>query len=230
MNDLILNCVSEPPSDTLSLADAYRNGCPRPFVDLVNQIGLADISSTFGQFVPDSPFTLPGFVTEFSSEDSEVVVATRPFTVEDALGQGSSTITPLQLAALTTAIINHGDAPRPYALLATRQPETDRWVGESVEHPTVPIMSARIAQQLGSLMRNNVNEGSSSFSADDGIEVGWQTALAYSGEESHVWFTGFAQEASGAGVVVTAVIEASDDLDFAAYIGSQALEAAIGAP
>jgi peptidoglycan glycosyltransferase len=228
-DDLILNCAVEPPSDTLSLAAAYRYGCPRPFVDLNNWIGLADISSTFDQFLPEPPFTLSGFVSTFNDDDGEATVLSQPFTIEDALGQGRTTLTPLQLAAITAAIINHGDAPRPYALRATRQPESDRWVTENVEHSTVPIMSPQIAQQLGSLMRGNVGEGSASSWADDNIDVGWQTALAYSGEESHVWFTGFAQESSGASVVVTAVIEASDDLDLAVRIGSLAVQAAIGA-
>jgi penicillin-binding protein A len=211
--DVSLQCVTQAPSDTLTLADAYLYGCPAPFAQLAEQIGLDRLEPSFDLF--NTAVILPGFVPEPAAEDTELI----PFELKDALGQGTIAINPLQLSALTAAFINSGNAPQPYALLETRLPGTDQWLPVDEIHPSTPLLTAETADQVANLMRQ--------IDHNTDLDIGGQSALAYSGDETHVWFTGFIKTSANDGIVVVVVIEDSTDTDLAAQIGTSILQMSV---
>lgn len=226
LDEISIECSVEPPSEVLTLAEAYRYGCPAPFVEITNQIGLGPIESAFDQFRPYLPMMLPHFVAELDDESGEM----QSFTLEDALGQGSSTITPLQLAAITAAIANDGETSSPFTLLAQRQPGTNIWIPEDVASAAIPIMATPTARDLSTLMSRNLRDNRWLSPTGSEIKLGGQAAIAYSGERSHVWFTGFARHGAGPGVAVAVVIEDSDDTNLATQLGIATLKATVGDP
>jgi len=232
LTDVTLECALTPPADTLTLAEAYRYGCPAPFVQLIEQIGLEQVAATFDRFYPDPPITLPGFITEPVAEaiaevtPEATIEPETAFTLADALGQGKPIFSPIQLAAITAAILNNGNLTQPYTLLATRPPGNAEWISADAPNATISLFAPEIAQQLNDLLRQTTATGNAQSATSPGLVIGGQTALAYSGEGTHVWFTGFVQTGNQTSVAVTVVIENSANYNLAASIGGNVLQAA----
>ena len=227
VDDLRLSCNLQPANDTVTLAEAFLHGCPSPFAQLIEQIGIEQIETTFDLFGFNQDVTLADFAeeadTEFVSSDQD-----EQFQLDDALGQGSITVTPLQMASIMAAFINGGNAPQPYALNAVRLPGEDTWTPTRIARSSLAITTPEIARQVANLMRETASNGTVG-AADDNLDIGGYAALAYSGDETQTWFIGFAQTGTREGVTVAVVIENSADLDLAAQIGGVALQAGVNA-
>ena len=223
--DLLLECVIEPPASTLTLAEAYIYSCPAPFARLVNQIGLPALSQTFDLFRPYDQLVPESFAAFFGDEQPAAPVR-RQATIEDAFGQGQINFTPLEMASIVAAIINGGNAPQPYLLVGTREPGTEAWTPASAVRQSHPITTPQTARQMQTMMRGAVENGVAWAAIRGGPNIAGYSALAYSGESTHVWFVGFAYLGARDGVAIALVIEDSDDLDLAASIGGEALRVA----
>jgi peptidoglycan glycosyltransferase len=231
-----VECIVPPPNTTLTLTDAYVYGCPLPFAQMAESLGTTVIQNTFGTFLMNNPPTLPGFVVEpvdLSTPTGTQFPTMTPFASSeinlqaDALGQGELTVTPLNMAVIIASLLNNGNTPQPHALLAVRHPETEVWIPAEVSHTTVPLTSNENALQLQDWMRTAVEEGTAQAAAREGLDIGGQAALAYSGEGSKTWFAGFATLEGGGSVVVVIVLENSANPQEAAQIGGDALAAAV---
>jgi penicillin-binding protein A len=231
ITEVRLTCTSAPPQSELTLEDAYLYGCPAPFAAMASPDRLEDIKKTFDLFYSHSPIMPLDFITETQEEvelTPEFIAETEIFTIEDVLGQGDRTLTPIQLAVITASLINDGNAPQPYTLMATRLPGEDSWMVVDDEYSSIAI-SPTTAQQLADLMRKNVAIGNAQSAARDSLDIGGQTAIAYSGDGTHVWFTGFVtiNEHEDEGIAITIVIENSIDTHLVAEIGGEILKVAI---
>jgi cell division protein FtsI/penicillin-binding protein 2 len=116
------------------------------------------------------------------------------------------------MATVAAAIINDGKAPQPYMLEAIRRPGAEAWTPTEEIRTSTPLMTADTALQLRTLLLSHIEPSS----------LGGHSALAYSGDQTQVWFVGF----STAGIAVAVIIEDSDDAALAQEIGITALEAA----
>lgn len=247
INGVTLNCLTPPPTSALSLAEAYQYGCPSPFGLLAEQIGLPGLQTLFSTFKLTQPPTLEGFVVapetaEITpdanstppSESTEIapsaVILTEDNLLVNALGQGELTVTPLEMALITASVINNGNAPLPYTLRATRPPDATQWMpANTLQTSFAAMMTADAANRVGEIMIANVESGTATAAQQAGINIGGHVALAYSGEGTDVWFTGFALLPDGRGVAIALVLEDSEDITLASQIGGQALAAAVNA-
>lgn len=235
---LTLNCVRRPPADRLALSEAYAFGCPAPFVALFNQLGEARVQEAFSLFGVRQPYFVPGFANvqpqpaTFSTAVDPLTATVMPSIVSDgdlladSLGQGSITLSPLDVAVMTAAIVNEGNAPQPYLLRATRADGSSDWQQVTTLYPTTPITTAETSRRVQELMRAATISGAATRAARSGMNIGGHTALAYSGDSTVVWFTGFVITGVRQGVAVALVLEDHDDTADAAEIGGQILEAA----
>lgn len=230
VNKVVLNCATKPPSTTLTLAQAYAFACPAPFAQLVNQQPADGVQAMLDAFLVNPPPTLPGFIAATVDDQTPPAPTATPTPVpsllENALGQGQLTTTPLGMAAMTASIVNDGNAPQPLILLGVRRPDTDDWTPTDISRPQLPVTTADTARQLADLMRQSVKQGAAQNANRTGIDIGGHAALAYSGEGSQAWFVGFAVLDDKRAVVVAIVLENSTDPAEAADIGGKALEAA----
>ncbi|NWF70436.1 MAG: hypothetical protein HXY40_15215 [Chloroflexi bacterium] len=229
-----VTCLQPPPAGTLTLAEAYVYGCPTPFVELAETLGAQRVQQIFDMFLLGNPPTLAGFVVQPPATTASAGTLATPtaFVVSDthlladALGQGQITLSPLHMAVIVSALLNHGNAPQPQALLATRDPGAGEWTPAASTFATTPLTTPESAQQLQMLMREAVANGSAAAAARAGYDIGGQTALAYAGTGSKTWFAGFVTLADGRSAVVVIVLENSSDPAEAARIGGLALQAA----
>lgn len=235
LDGLPLSCAIRPPENQLTLAGAYAFACPVPFVRLFEQADRARLQEAFELFRLDIPYNLPDFVAETPVITSTLTpvltptvtpAASKLFTLENALGQGNLTLSPLDVAAMTASIVNEGNAPQPLILLETRKPGLTEWTPVSTIYPSTPVMTSEISRRLQELMRQATRSGSAQDAARDGMNIGGHAALAYSGETTYAWFTGFIITGTRQGIVVALVLEDNDDPTQAAAIGGQILEAA----
>ncbi|MBC7813142.1 MAG: hypothetical protein H7175_18435 [Burkholderiales bacterium] len=238
VDDVALTCAVRLPDVPLTLREAYGFACPQPFADLAQSLGPIAVQSTFDTFHLDEPPTLPGFVVEpVESDDSTPAPTVSPETptevtittdnvLQNALGQGELTVTPMEMAVIAAAIVNDGNAPQPYTLVSIRPPDTATWTPIREVRPTIPISTTNTARQLQDLMRNTVANGAAQNAGRPNIDIGGHAALAYSGESSQAWFVGFATLGGRSGIAVAVVLENSADPGLAADIGGTALAAA----
>jgi peptidoglycan glycosyltransferase len=222
---LDLRCAVFLPVRSLTLREAYAFGCPAPFAQLVNALGLGTTQAAFDTFHLRELPTLPGFVVQPSDAATQTpqLLLTTDNLVANALGQGGLTVTPMGMAVIAGAIVNDGNAPQPTALLAVRRPDTSVWIPDSNSRPSLPLTTANTARQLQDMMRLAVAQGAAQNAGRPNIDIGGHAALAYSGDQSQAWFVGFATLGGRQGVAVAVVLENSTDPGLAADIGGTAL-------
>ncbi len=223
-----VSCAVRLPEMALTLRDAYAFACPKPFEELAETLDREKIQDTFVTFQLNRPPSLEGFVPQPATGASvtSFPLITTDNLVENALGQGNLTVTPLQMAVMAAAIINDGNAPQPYTLAATRAAESDAWIPVEAIRPTIPYANANTARQLQDLMRSAVANGAAFNAARPNIDIGGHATIAYSGDETQAWFVGFATIAGRQAISVAVVLENSNDPGLAADIGGTVLAAA----
>lgn len=224
IDDLAVSCALRLPVMELSLRDAYAFACPLPFEILAQRLGVQPLTSTLELMRLNVQPALEGFPMQTPATSTAVIQADT--LVKDALGQGQITVTPLQMAVLAAAVMNDGNAPQPFTLMATHAPEAEDWTRITITRPSVPYMTEQTARQLQDLMRNTVANGAALNAARPGIDIGGHSALAYSGTETQAWFIGFATLPGRRGIAAAVVLENSDDPGLAADIGGAILSAA----
>lgn len=230
VDDLEISCAVRLRGVPLSLRESYGFACPKPFVELAEQLGENRFASALRTFHFGTQPTLPGYVAPTEAtpapESGTPVTTDGDNLIESAVGQGPQTISPLQMAMMAAAIVNDGNAPQPYTLLATRAPGATEWALSQEARPTLPYATANTARQLQDLMRYAVANGAAQNAGRPNLDVGGHATLAYSGEETQAWFVGFATLAGRQGIAVAVVLEASADPGLAADIGGRTLAAA----
>jgi peptidoglycan glycosyltransferase len=222
-----LECAAlRQPLLTLNLREAYTFACPQPFAELAQTLGSQAIESNLNTFHYNNPLMLENYPLPPTSEAIQQVQITPNNLIENALGQASLTVTPLEMALLSAAIINDGNAPQPRILLATREPDQERWTQVTARNATTPYINQNTARQLQDLMRDAVANGAAQNASRQGVDIGGHVALSYSGEETQSWFIGFATIGGNRAISVAVVLENTDDTGLAADIGGIALESA----
>lgn len=228
LDSLQLNCAVRLPSMALTLRDAYTFACPNAFQILALHLSAATVQATVDTFRLDKHPTLPGFAPEVSigAPTPAPVITDDAGLARLALGQGTLTVSPLNMAMMAAAIVNDGNTPQPYILMQTRDPDTAEWISAESVRPTIPLATANTARQLQDWMRAAVANGAAQNAGRPNIDIGGHAALAYSGNRSLAWFVGFATFAGRRGAAVAVVLENSSDPGLAADIGGTALAAA----
>ncbi len=177
----VLRCATLPAGETLDAA--FAAACPAPFVTLADQMSaqplrVAQIIRRWKLDVVPNPFELPTHAAVFATDSLTSPVSVRNL----VLGQGSLTLSPLQMATVAAIIANDGrpiDAPH---LTAVPVPVT---LAQS-------IMPSQVARAIQSAL----------LTRDD---LAGQAALAISGKNQIAWFTGFAPAQSPRWVIVVLV-------------------------
>jgi penicillin-binding protein A len=231
IDDVTLTCAVPLPEQALTLRDAYAFACPYPFALLSEELGDLTLQAMFDTFRFDQPPTLEGFVPQVEGQVTPQALPQIDWSADNllknALGQGELTVTPLEMALITAAIINDGNAPSPTTLVATRLPQADEWTATAPSSNIVtPFLTMQAARQLEDLMRNTVANGAAQNAGRTNIDIGGHAALAYSGDGTQAWFIGFATLAGNQGIATAIVLENSRDLGLAADIGGTALQIA----
>jgi penicillin-binding protein A len=202
LGNLTLNCLTPPSAGAPTLAQAFQEGCPRPFATLGEQLGVRALDQLFADFrLLEAPaIGIPTAAANYALQPSETALA--------AIGQSQLTITPLHLALITAALARQGEMPVSQLLLATEDPQGDWLAAPPVSH-SIAAIAPEIADQVKALM-----------------PAGYRAvALTNLSGQKVAWYSGFAPFINSRYTV--AVLLENGDVNAAAQIGQALLATAL---
>jgi peptidoglycan glycosyltransferase len=222
------------------LIEAFAWTCPRPFVEALDSTGLSldgyqELLGQLGLLAAPPLHRIetisgPPPVPLDRSPDPERQAALA------AVGQGELTVTPLQMARLTAAIANQGNAPPFHLADAYRSPGESRWRDLSIPllQPALlrPEVALRMRQAMQFAAENSplVQQAGYEDLAAQGVTLYGHASIAYSGRQQYAsWFLGFIDLPDGTSVVAVVVTEDAQTPDEAAVIAGDAFRAVTAA-
>jgi peptidoglycan glycosyltransferase len=225
LENIELQCLATPPNTAFTLVEAYYYGCPYPFAQLGETLGSATVESVFAAFQLDAPPTLAGYTVQEPTPVAPVLV--NPTSLLDSvMGQGTVTVTPLEVAVIAAGIANSGNAPTPYSLLSYRAADGATWIPNTLNHTPTAIVTTEVARELQVLMAQSVEIGTAQGDYQSDVPISGHAALAYSGEDTQSWFMGFAGETGQPTVAIAVVLENNTNFQQAARIAGLILQTA----
>lgn len=200
-----ISCYHGNAHGNQNIEQAFANSCNGAFASLGLELAPSGMRSTAGQllFNTELPFALAYSKSSFAM-GSDAGDWERLLT---AIGQGSTQMTPMHNAMITSAIANGGLLMKPYLIDRVENAageEQKKFLPESYGS----LMDAGEAKILAEAMRGVVKEGTGSAVRTDAYDVAGKTGSAEfeTGKETHAWFTGFAP-ADDPKLTVTVLVE-----------------------
>ena len=185
----------------IDLETAIALSCNTAFVHLALEAGPRLPEALFGFRLSRSlPLEAPTAVGMLSGKASDDALG------QLAIGQGDLVVTPLHVAMIAAAVVNHGVMMRPRLVAEIRS------VGGAVVKRSSPSvlcvpMSAEAARIVAGGMRDAVEWGTARAASLPEYAVGGKTGTAENPHGApHAWFVGYAQHA-GRKVVLSIIIE-----------------------
>ncbi|WP_462418755.1 peptidoglycan D,D-transpeptidase FtsI family protein [Kytococcus sp. Marseille-QA3725] len=191
-------------TDEQSLTDALRVSCNTAFAQLGVELGDDALRSQSEAFGFGEEMTVPMLATPstFPKDPNE------PETALTALGQHDVRTTPLQVAMISAAIANGGQAQEPHLVKQILDDDLD--VIDTPKGDELPrAVSEETAGQLRDMMVSVVDSGTGRAAAIEGVQVAGKTGTAEFDDPDgrvHAWFIGFAP-ADDPEVAVAVVVE-----------------------
>jgi peptidoglycan glycosyltransferase len=198
------------PGEEATVADAYAAACPTPIGALGRRLGEDGLAAAVERWRLTTPpsLTIP---TEAADWNREVISSTR----EEAMGQGSLVVSPLQMALAAATVANEGTMP---ALRVTlrMQDANGSWeetitAGEG--QAVIPPAEARAL--LAAWRRWDGVPG-------QGLPGHWGVAVAGEGEP-HAWFLGVTPLGGERRYAIAVLLEHAEVPERAVEIGRELL-------
>jgi peptidoglycan glycosyltransferase len=186
---------------SIDLQTAIALSCNTAFVHLSLEAGARLPEALAGFYLCRSlPLDVPTAAAAFSGEAGDDVLG------QLAIGQGDLVVTPLHVAMMAAAVVNHGVMMRPRLVTEIRSASGAVVKRSSPGVLCVP-MSAEAARIVAGGMRAAVEWGTARAANLPEYVVGGKTGTAENPHGApHAWFVGYAQHA-GRKVVLSIIIE-----------------------
>jgi peptidoglycan glycosyltransferase len=181
-----------------------------------------DILSAAEQFGFNT--ALPFDLSTAESSFPNVPTDNKPFRAYQAVGQGDTVATPLQMALVAATVANGGVEPRPRLVKEIVDPSggiVQRFSPESLRN----VMSSTTSATITKMMESVVQSGTGTTAQIPGVSVAGKTGTAQTvkGAAPHAWFICFAP-AQNPKIAVAVLVEHGGSL------GSEATGGAVSAP
>ena len=201
-----IHCYDYEVHGRITLEESFAHSCNSSFANIgLNMISPDTMSDTLRSLLFNSklPYDLPYVRSSVNMPD--------PLSTEGimqmSIGQGTTSMTPLHLNMITSAVANGGVLMRPHLVdeLHDAKGRTLRVYGNEAYGSLMP---EEVAQQVVQFMRAVVTDGTASSLSGRDYEAAGKTGSAEfdNNKSSHAWFTGFAP-ASDPEICVTVLIE-----------------------
>lgn len=223
-----IQCYHGSVHGTVGFDKSFAKSCNTSFANIGLSLDRNAFESTLEQllFNQKLPVTFPSGTSrtdvQKETSDSEMM--------QISIGQGTTSITPLQLNMITCAIANDGILMKPY-LVDYVQNSAGNQVKTFSPSSYGSLMEQGEAEILKKLMENVVESGTATRLKGLSYTAAGKTGSAEYGTvkgESHAWFTGFAP-ADNPRVCVTIIIEgAGAGGDYAVPIAKRIFDAYFG--
>ena len=188
---MVIKCSNDKIHGNVDLEEAFAKSCNTAFSTIGKDLLIDDIRSLSESFFFNMP--LPAkILNNPSSFLLKVGESGVKETMQTAIGQGRTLISPLHNAMIAAAIANGGVMMKPYTIDRIES-AGGRVIKGYIPEEAASVMSVREADYLKGLMRSVVTDGTASKLKDMDIKVAGKTGTAeQEGQASHAWFIGFA--------------------------------------
>lgn len=196
----IIRCFNETSHGKITAKDAFSQSCNCYFSRLGEKLGPEKLRLTAEKLGINSGI---GFDLNYSVSSIEIESdAILSEIVETSIGQGKTLITPLQMAMITSSVINEGKMMKPYILDYVKNADGTK-ESRTIPEPLLQAMSPQNSIIIKDYMINVVENGTGYAAKKAGYVIGGKTGTAENPTGSdHLWFTGFCGN-----TVVTVVLE-----------------------
>lgn len=205
VDEYSIKCYHNNAHGFQNLELSFANSCNGAFASLGLTFDLGAMEQLAEEllFNAELPLSLPYAKSSYTMKSG----AGTWEILQTSIGQGTTQVTPIHMAMLTSAVANGGILMKPYVI-----EQVNNAAGEEVKKflpsSAKSLMTAQEAGQLGELMMQVVTVGTGSALRDAPYTSAGKTGSAEfeTGKETHAWFTGYAP-AEDPKIVVTVIIE-----------------------
>lgn len=202
-----IHCYHNQSHGQVDFRTSFAKSCNASFAN----IGLSLDKTKYAAFLKnmmfgeDLPFELP------SARSSVDLAADTPTAqmLQVAIGQGTTSMSPLHLNLITAAVANDGVVMRPYVVQSVRT-ASGEVIRETKPAEYRRVMEEDTAAQMRLLMEDVVKEGTATKLQGYGFTAAGKTGSAEFNDAdpsaSHAWFTGYAP-AEDPQFAVTVILE-----------------------
>lgn len=205
VDDYAIKCYHSTAHGNQNLAQAFANSCNGAFANLGLNLDLDRMYGLAGRLLFNSE--LPLAMSYSKSTYNMTGQSDRWEILQTSIGQGTTQVTPMHIAMITSSIANGGTLMKPYVLDCVQNAAGEE-VKKFLPEAYGSLMTAEEAEKLNELMTLVVTEGTGSALRDASYPAAGKTGSAEfeTGKETHAWFTGYAP-ADDPQIVVTVIVE-----------------------
>lgn len=222
--DKVIHCYNNKAHGTVDMKQALTVSCNCYFAQMATEIGPKKLREVMNRVGMESPtkfelaYSQNKIGLEANDSESELV--------ETAIGQGETSVTPLYMAMLVSAIANEGIMMQPY-IVDYIQYSNGQVGKQTVPRKLVEVCTVEEAMLLQDMMVSVVENGTGMAAGINGVTVAGKTGTAENATgNDHSWFVGYAP-AENPKVAVAVIIENSSAYGSATPIAGKVLKKAL---
>lgn len=223
-----INCYHGSVHGGVDLYDSFAKSCNASFANIGMTLNRDEYGKTlnkllFNEKLPlDINYSVSKLKVNKDTSDSDMI--------QISIGQGSASVTPMELHLITTSIANKGMMMKPY-LVDSIVDGDGNIIKEYKPEEYKTLMSESESYALKELMKGVVKDGTGRKLKSEFYEAAGKTGSAEFGgdvKDSHAWFTGFAP-ADDPKISVTIVVESiGSGGEYAVPIAKRIIDAYFG--
>lgn len=204
-----IHCYHNSVHGQEDFTSAFSHSCNSAFAQVGVELDRSAYVETVNSllFNTELPIDLYYRKAKFDLE----VKSADALTMQTAIGQGDTLVSPMYMAMLTSAVANGGNLMTPYLV-----ERVENYTGDTVKTYTPKsykkLMTAQEAAKLSELMTRVVENGTASALSQRGYTAAGKTGTAEHGDVSsttpHAWFVGFSN-VEDPDIVVSVIAEES---------------------
>ena len=200
-----IKCYGNEVHGNVDLQESLAHSCNTSFANIGTKLNLesfAKLCSRFGfnQSLPVSfEYNKSSFALKTGADTGEII--------QTAIGQGKTTITPLQNAMIAATIANGGEMMTPYLVDYTEN-DAGKRIKSYQPKSQGQIIDSDVASRVKKMMKAVVTDGTATSLRYFSYTVAGKTGSAEIDSEgnSHAWFVGFAP-AGNPQIAVSIIVE-----------------------
>ncbi|WP_159459809.1 peptidoglycan D,D-transpeptidase FtsI family protein [Scatolibacter rhodanostii] len=198
VNGMNFHCFNNIAHGKVDLLGAIENSCNAYFIHLGERIGASPLLSMTSNLGFGKSLTLAEGLTAAQGNlpTTEELQNERAF-ANFSFGQGSVTVTPLQVAAMVNTIASGGEYAQPKLIEGVVNDSLDFIDSYVSEVSKVRIMQTQTAEKLQEAMEQVVESGTGERGKPKRLKAGAKTGTAQTGiyeegeEKNHYWYAGY---------------------------------------
>ena len=208
LDDYTIHCSGHKSHGQEDLLKAFSNSCNSAYAYMGTNIDRDSFISTSEDLLFNKP--LPTLLKGTKASKLSIDNSTKESIVaQTAIGQGRTTVSPLHMCMLVSAIANGGELMEPY-LVDRIISADDKIVSQTEPVSYGTIMSAEEVSLLQEYMEAVVMDGTADSVDFGDLNVYGKTGTAEYTENkkiTHSWFVGFASDDKGNKLAVAVIME-----------------------